>query len=130
MHIGLTLPALVMGFLVGSAGAAPADDNGPKDGIIPLMRSLVQGDNGSEPARNAGVLEGTVVSVDRAHGMMTVQSGHGRYDVMVLPSTNIQGHDGDFHTIADLYRGQRVRIFMSRRDGVYFAQLIHLHTER
>jgi hypothetical protein len=49
---------------------------------------------------------------------------------MVLPSTNIQGHDGDFHTIADLYRGQRVRIFMSRRDGVYFAQLIHLHTER
>lgn len=129
MNIGLTLPALVIGLLVGSAGIAQAADSS-KDGIIPLMRSLVQGDNGSESqARNAGVLEGRVVSVDHAHGMMTVQSAHGRFDVMVLPSTNIQGHDGDFHTIADLYRGQLVRIFMSRRDGVYFAQLIHLHTE-
>jgi hypothetical protein len=131
MHIGLTVPALVFGLLAGSVGAAQADDNGSKGGIIPLMRSLVQGDNGSEPpARNAGILEGRVVAVDRAHGVMTVQSGRGRYDVMVLPSTNIQGHDGDFHTIADLYRGQLVRIFMSQRDGVYFAQFIHLHTER
>jgi hypothetical protein len=130
MKIGLTLPALVLGLLVGSAGVAQADDNDSKGGIIPLMRTLVNGDNGPEaPAHNAGVLEGRVVSVDRAHGVMTIQSAHGRYDVMVLPSTNIQGHDGDFHTIADIDRGQLVRVFMSRRDGVYFAQLIHLHTE-
>jgi hypothetical protein len=128
MRLSLTLPALVIGLLAGSAGPAQADETDQPGGIIPLMRSLVQGDNGA--VRNAGVIEGRVVSVDRAHGVMTVQSAHERYyDIMVLPSTNIQGHDGDFRTIADLDRGQRVRVFLSERDGIYFAQFIHLHNE-
>ncbi|HTV72532.1 MAG TPA: hypothetical protein VME66_02360 [Candidatus Acidoferrales bacterium] len=128
MHLSLTVPALVIGLLLASAGATRADECG---GCVPPWRSLEQGDDGPQSAsRNAGVLEGRVVSVDREHGMMTIVSARGRYyDVVVLPSTNIQGHDGDFHTIADLERGQRVRVFMSQREGIYFAQFIHMHTE-
>jgi hypothetical protein len=127
MHLSLTLAALVIGLLLGSAGLVQADE---RNGGAPLWPSLEQGDDARSASRNAGVLEGRVVSVDRERGMMTIQSAHGRYDVVVLPSTNIQGHDGAFHTIADLERGQLVRVFMSQREGIYFAQFIHMHTER
>jgi len=81
------------------------------------------------PARphNAGIVEGQVVSVDYQKGMIDLQTPRrGRVDVMVLPSTNIQGHGDSFHTIADISRGSRLRIFLSEQAGRLIAQIIHL----
>ena len=80
-----------------------------------------------EHAKNAGVVEGEVVSVDYQRGMIGLMSTtRGHVDVTVLPSTNIQGHGDSFHTIADISRGSRLRIFLSQRAGQFFAQIIHL----
>jgi hypothetical protein len=81
------------------------------------------------PARphNAGIVEGQVVSVDYQKGMIGLQTPRrGRVDVMVLPSTNIQGRGDSFHTIADISRGSRLRIFLSEQAGRLIAQIIHL----
>jgi hypothetical protein len=76
---------------------------------------------------NAGVAEGHVVSVDYQRGVIGLMtSDRGRVDVMVLPSTNIQGRGDGFHTIADIARGSRLRVFLSQRAGQLFAQIIHL----
>jgi hypothetical protein len=83
-----------------------------------------------ERARDAGSVEGRVLYVDRARGRMIVESPHGRYDITVLPSTAIVESRGEFHTIADIRRGQRVQVFLSKRAGTYFAQIIRLHGER
>ena len=80
-----------------------------------------------EPAHNAGVVEGHVVSVDYQRGVIGLQTPRrGRVDVVVLPSTNIQGRGESFHTIADISRGARLRIFLSEQAGHFIAQLIHL----
>jgi hypothetical protein len=80
-----------------------------------------------EHARNAGIVEGEVVSVDYQRGMIGLQTPkRGRVDVVVLPSTNIQGRGDSFHTIADIARGSRLRIFLSERAGRFIAQIIHL----
>ena len=88
-----------------------ADDSKPKD----------------EREQNAGVVEGQVVSVDYQRGMIGLQTPRrGRVHVLVLPSTNIQGKGDSFHTIADIGRGSRLRVFLSRRAGQLIAQIIHL----
>ncbi len=77
--------------------------------------------------RNAGVVEGQVVSVDYQRGMIGLQTlRRGHVDVVVLPSTNIQGRGDSFHTIADISRGSRLRIFLSEQAGRFIAQIIHL----
>lgn len=81
----------------------------------------------AEHAKNAGIVEGEVVSVDYQRGLIGLQSPkRGRVDVFVLPSTNIQGRGDSFHTIADIGRGSRLRIFLSQRAGRFIAQIIHL----
>jgi hypothetical protein len=83
--------------------------------------------DGAEHARNAGVVEGEVVSVDYQRGLIALQSPkRGRVDVVVLPSTNIQGRGDSFHTIVDISRGSRLRVFLSERAGRFIAQIIHL----
>lgn len=78
-------------------------------------------------AKNAGVVEGEVVSVDYQRGTINLLTpSRGRVDVTVLPSTNIQGRGDSFHTIADISRGSRLRVFLSQRAGQFFAQFIHL----
>jgi hypothetical protein len=81
----------------------------------------------AERTRNAGVVDGQVVSVDYQRGEIGLMtSDRGRVDVMILPSTNIQGRGDSFHTIADIARGSRLRVFLSQRAGQFFAQIIHL----
>src|SRR5271166_1018333 len=78
-------------------------------------------------SRYAGVIEGQVVAVDYRSGIMSVQTGNRRIDVIVLPSTNIQGHNNNFHSIADISKGARIQVFMSQRGPNYVAEIIHLH---
>jgi hypothetical protein len=117
--------------LVCLSPAVRADENDGRPGSsAPWMRAPEGGPALREHARNAGVVVGTVLFVNRVRGIMNVASPRGRYAIMVLPSTGIRGRGEDFDTIADIRRGQRVRVFMSLRDGVYFAQIIQLLSER
>jgi hypothetical protein len=77
-------------------------------------------------AKDAGVLDGHVTAVDYRNNTMTVRSGSRKVDVVVLPSTNIRGADNDFRTIADITKGAKVRVTMSRRGDLFTAQIIHL----
>lgn len=81
---------------------------------------------GAEEAKNAGTIEGSVLAIDYRAGTMSVQSGARKVDIVVLPSTNIQGPGNAFHTIADIQKGGRVRVLMSQRGNTFTAQLIHL----
>ena len=79
-----------------------------------------------ERAKDAGTLDGQVVAIDYRAGTMSVQAGSRRVDVVVLPSTNIQGPGNSFRTIADIHKGAHVRVLMSQRGETYTAQLINL----
>jgi hypothetical protein len=57
---------------------------------------------------------------------MSVQMPNRRIDVVVLPSTTIQGSTNTFHTIADIVKGQRVQVVMSQRGSSFVAEIIHL----
>ncbi len=76
--------------------------------------------------RAAGSINGRVVAIDYRSGMMTVDAPRGRFDVIVLPSTNIQGPNGGFRTIADVVRGAKVHVLMSQRGNEFIAQIITL----
>jgi hypothetical protein len=83
-----------------------------------------------ERAQDAGSAEGRVRFVDHVHGRILLDTPRGPYDIVVLPSTTIVERGGEYHTIADIRRGQRVQVFLSKREGSYFAQIIRLHGER
>lgn len=80
---------------------------------------------GSKPS-NGGVISGQVTSVDYQQGLIGVKSGGKNLDVIVLPSTNIEGPGSGYHSIAEIARGARVDIFTSLADGRYTAQIIRL----
>ena len=107
-----------------SPSSAPAfvqydDEATPVPVMVPELRE--------DHPRNAGVIEGRVTSVDYQRGVIGLDTPrHGHVEVVVLPSTNIQGRGESFHTIADISRGSRLRVFLSERAGQFIAQLIHL----
>jgi hypothetical protein len=110
----------------GPALAADAGTPGPAATVsAPTTGGLVP-ETGLRP-RDAGVVDGQIVSVDYQKGMLSVQTAsRGRIDVLVLPSTSIQGKGNEYHSISDLTKGQRVSIFASQIAGRYTAQIIRL----
>lgn len=78
------------------------------------------------PAKSAGTIDGVVTAVDYRSNTMTVTAGSRKVDVTVLPSTNIQGPNNGFRTIADIQKGSHVRVLLSQRAGTYTAQIITL----
>ena len=79
------------------------------------------------PARSAGTIEGLVTAIDYRSSTMSVVAGARRVDITILPSTNIQGANNAFRTIADIAKGSHVRVLLSQRAGTYTAQIITLH---
>ena len=79
-----------------------------------------------EQAKSAGTIDGQVEAIDYRAGTMSVQAGARKVDIIVLPSTNIQGTGNTFHTIADIKKGAHVRVLLSQRGSTYTAQLINL----
>ncbi|MEO6990446.1 MAG: hypothetical protein ABI346_07710 [Candidatus Baltobacteraceae bacterium] len=133
MSTRLLLASVLASLLVGSAV--------PTDAAVPPMgdagaapRQVSDGDDKAEPKpdkddreQNAGVVEGHVVSVNYQSGIIGLQTaGRGRVNVLVLPSTNIQGKGDGFHTIADISRGSHLRVFLSRKAHQLIAQIIRL----
>ncbi|GAC1303326.1 MAG: hypothetical protein NVSMB19_13250 [Vulcanimicrobiaceae bacterium] len=87
-------------------------------------------ENSDEKARprmkDAGSVEGEVVSVDYRTSHFSVKAGGTTYDVVVLPSTDFQGHNNSFRGITDIKKGARVNVMLSQRAATYVAQIIHL----
>ena len=79
-----------------------------------------------EPAKSAGTIDGLVTAIDYRAGVMAVSAGARKVDVTILPSTNIQGANNSFRTIADIQKGSRVRVLLSQRAGTFTAQIITL----
>ncbi len=79
------------------------------------------------PARDGGVLEGRVASVDYQRGIVTVDSTtQGRVEVATMPTTSVQSDDPGYHTLSDVSKGSKVRIFISKTAGKIVAQIIRL----
>jgi hypothetical protein len=95
------------------------------------FRLLSQDDDADKtptaPAKNAGSIDGNVVSVDYKIGHITVKAAGTQYDLIVSPSTEFRGHNNNFHTIADIQKGAHVQVMMSQRAGTYTAQIIRLY---
>ena len=116
---GPALPVLASDRVTVAPSAAPHQDNDD----APVAAKLDRDDR----ERDAGVVDGHVVSVDYQSGMIGLQTNRRRHmNVLVLPSTNIQGKGDGFHTIADISRGSRLRVFLSRKAGQLIAQIIRL----
>ena len=78
-------------------------------------------------ARDGGVIEGRVASVDYQRGVVTVDSvGQGRVDVATMPTTSVQSDDPGYHSLTDVAKGSKVQIFVSKTAGKLIAQIIRL----
>lgn len=85
-----------------------------------------QGDKARVRTKDAGSIEGEVVSVDYRTSRFSVRSGTTTYDVVVLPSTDFQGRNNAFRGIIDIKKGAHVNVMLSQRASTYVAQIIHL----
>jgi hypothetical protein len=112
-----------------ASGIAQAQPLPPPPRVLPPPRAFY-GERGEAFAfrqRNAGAIDGQVIGINYASGTMTVRTRRrGIIDVMVLPSTSIQARQSGFQTIADIVRGERVHVLMSRRGARFIAQIIIL----
>jgi len=43
-----------------------------------------------------------------------------------LPSTIIEGPTPGFHTITDIAKGSRIRVFLSQRGNLFNAQIVRI----
>ncbi len=78
-------------------------------------------------ARDGGVIEGRVTTVDYQRRTLSVDTGaQGKVDVSVMPSTSVQSGDPGYHTLTDVAKGSRVQIFISKSAGKAVAQIIRL----
>ncbi len=77
-------------------------------------------------ARARGVITGSVVGVDYAHGVVRLLSGRTILDIVILPGTGIVRPGNQYGTIADLVRGTRVAVYVSQVGGRLMAELIRI----
>lgn len=84
------------------------------------------GDKSQVRTKDAGSVEGEVVSVDYRTSHFSVKSGTTVYDIVVLPSTDFQGRNNAFRGMIDIKKGAHVSVMLSQRATTYVAQIIHL----
>jgi hypothetical protein len=135
MRVPSLLPASLVIALSASwsnAAAATLSPVSPASNVTNAPSPVSSGSPGasddSVPQKDAGTIVGKIQSIDYHTGLMTVEVAHGdkkTVNVLVVPGTNIQGAK-DFHTIADLKKGERVQVLMSQRGSTYTAQIIRL----
>jgi hypothetical protein len=121
--------ALCVFACLGASAATPAGSAGPAATAVATAPLPTSSAEDALAAKSAGTIQGRVTSIDYHPGLMTVDVAQGgmkkTYDVLVVPGTNIQGAK-DFHTIADLKKGARVEVLMSRHGTTYTAQIIRI----
>jgi hypothetical protein len=115
----LVVAGTVLGFLLLPAAALAAPAPSPSATATALVNPA--------PARDGGVIEGRVSSVDYQRGVVTVDSTtQGRVDIATMPTTSVQSDDPGYHTLTDVSKGSKVRIFISKAAGKVVAQIIRL----
>ena len=77
-------------------------------------------------ARNRGVVQGEILSVDYARGMLDLQTRRGRVTIALTPGTGIMRGDHQYATVADLVPHARVSVYVSEINGRLVAQLIRI----
>ena len=86
-----------------------------------------QDESNDSDARDRGVLQGEILGVDFARGIMHLQvPRRGRVDVEILPSTNIVRRGNQYGTIADLAQGAHISVNVSEVGGRLIAQIIRI----
>ncbi len=124
--------ALLVGLLVGghaAASAAPRAHAAPPAAYVVADGEGEGNDDGDRPhvrAKDAGSIDGEVVSVDYRTNRMSVRSGGQVYDVTVLPSTDFRGKTTGFRAITDIKRGAHLTVMLSQRAKMLTAQIIYL----
>jgi hypothetical protein len=86
-----------------------------------VYRSLESG----RPVHDAGEIRGRIESVDYPEGTLVVRGRMGKRVIAVVPSTTIYRR-GEYSTLADLRRGQRVDISVYEVGGRLVAQTIRI----
>ncbi len=86
-----------------------------------VYRSLESG----RPVHDAGEIRGRIESVDYPGGTLVVSSGRTKRVIAVVPSTTIYRR-GEYSTLADLRRGQKVDISVYEVGGRLVAQTIRI----
>ena len=124
----LVLAAVVGG---GPACAAPQASPAIPQLVVADRENQGQGNSQDEEdrqsqARARGVITGSVVGVDYAHGVVRLISGRGVLDIVILPGTSIIRPGNQYGTIADLVRGTRVAVYVSQVGGRLMAELIRI----
>ena len=115
----LLVAGTMLGLLLIPAAALAAPPPSPGASATPATAPA--------PARDGGVIEGRVSSVDYQRGIVTVDSTtQGRVDISTMPTTSVQSDDPGYHTLTDVSRGAKVRIFISKVAGKVVAQIIRL----
>ena len=97
--------------------AAPACADPPAN----LYQQLESG----HQTRPAGVLRGTIDSVDYSGGSLVLHTSKGAQMIAIVPSTTIY-NGNDYATLSDLRKGQNAEIAVIEVDGRLVAQSIRL----
>jgi hypothetical protein len=121
-----TVFALAAASCAASPGAFAAGAAQPH-GVLLLADDDASKSAAVAPGKSGGTIDGLVTAIDYRSSVMSVDAGSRKVDVMILPSTNIQGPKNGFRTIADITKGSRVRVLLSQRAGQFTAQIITLH---
>lgn len=115
MYARALLAAIVLSALFAApAGAEPRPKDTPVAAATP---------GAAEHPRDGGIIAGKITSIDYRRNLLTVN----KTDILVMPSTQIQGSDPGYHAITDLKPGMSVEVYTSQIAGKYTAQIITLH---
>jgi hypothetical protein len=134
-HGGMIFVRLLVALtLAGSMAAASYAATLPAMPINSQVRGLDRenqhnGENQDEEqseARAAGIISGSVIGVDYAHGFIRLAGARGPVDIVVLPGTAIIRRSNAYGTIADLVRGAHVSVYVSQVGGRLVAELIRI----
>jgi|GEM_PF-7105495 len=121
----IALIILALGSPAARADALPASGLGQ----VVIADDGEQNDNDVEAqGHDRGVLDGDIVGIDYARGILHVQTARrGRVDVVILPSTNIMRRGDQYGTIANLAQGAHISVYVSEVAGRLTAQIIRIH---
>ncbi len=110
---------IVLGVLIASACTLSAYAADP-----PMAKNVYQSLESSK-AHPAGVLRGSIESVDYASGSIELRSSRGEQTIAVVPSTTIY-NGNEYAALSDLRKGQTVEVSVVEIDGRLVAQSIRL----
>jgi len=108
------LAAVLVSSLFAVSARAVAD---PKDTPAPAVTPAA-----ADHPHDGGIISGKITSVDYRRNFMIVN----RTDIVLMPSTQIQGSDPGYRVITDLKPGMSVDVYTSLVAGKYIAQIITL----